>query len=66
MINTNVKSYYLSSNDVEALMLADYGGRIQPVDYDKLNKLRREQQRLATLGIQPKRSTEVISTAIEE
>lgn len=65
MINTNIKSYFLSSDEVEALLLADYGGRIQPVDYDKLNKLRREQQRLAILGIQPKKSTEVIS-AIEE
>lgn len=65
MINTNIKSYFLSSDEVESLLLAEYGGRIQPVDYDKLNKLRREQQRLAILGIQPKRSTEVTSTAIE-
>lgn len=65
MINTNIKSYFLSSDEVEALLRADYGGRIQPVDYDKLNKLRREQQRLAILGIQPKKSTEV-NSAIEE
>lgn len=65
MINTNIRTYHLSCDEVEALLQASYGNRIQPVDYDKLNKLRREQQRLATLGIQPKRSTELIS-AVEE
>ena len=62
MINTNVKTYHLSSAEIEALLQSNYGSRIQPVDHDKLNKLRREQQRLATLGLQPKKPTEVIST----
>lgn len=61
MINTNLKSYYLRPEEIEALLLENYGCRIQPVDHDKLNKLRREQQRLASLGIQPKKSTEVLS-----
>lgn len=64
MNNSNLVSYRLSSEEIERLLQANYGGKIQPVDYNKLNKLRREQQRLATLGIQPKKSTEVIS-AIE-
>jgi hypothetical protein len=44
-IKENLKSYHLSSDEVETL-LADYGNKITPVNYAKLKKQRLAMQSL--------------------
>ena len=56
----DLKTYSLSSEKVEALLQADYGDKIIPVNHEKLEKQQREKQRLAAMKNRFKpRSTKV-------
>lgn len=48
-VKSNLKSYSLSSEEVEALIQADYGDKILPVNHAKLQKQQKEKQRLAAM-----------------
>lgn len=43
----SVKVYTLAPEEIEALLLTDFGGRIQPVDGAKLSKLKQQQANTA-------------------
>ncbi|MEN6565313.1 MAG: hypothetical protein ABFC57_03330 [Veillonellales bacterium] len=50
--NTNgLKQYHLSTEELELMLQTQYGGNIQPVDHEKLQKLRKQQQRQAAMKI---------------
>ncbi|MBU2701053.1 hypothetical protein Ga0466249_002164 [Sporomusaceae bacterium BoRhaA] len=58
--NSDLKSYSLSSEEIEALLQADYGDKIIPVNHAKLQKQQRDKQRLAAMQDRFKaRSTEI-------
>lgn len=48
-LNDDLKSYCLSHEEVESLLKADYGDKLKPVNHGKLQQLRRQQQRQATI-----------------
>ncbi len=43
----SMKVYTLAREEIEALLLTDFGGRIQPVDGAKLSKLKQQQANTA-------------------
>ncbi|MBU2703083.1 hypothetical protein Ga0466249_004219 [Sporomusaceae bacterium BoRhaA] len=48
-IKNDLKSYTLSTEEVETLLQADYGDKIIPVNHAKLQKQQRDRQRLAAM-----------------
>ncbi|VBB09353.1 Hypothetical protein LUCI_4643 [Lucifera butyrica] len=42
-IETELKTYTLAPEEIEALLLTDFGDKIQPVDGAKLSKLKQQQ-----------------------
>lgn len=57
-----LKSYTLLPEQIEALLLADFGDKLQPVDSGKLAKHRQQQANLAASKLRfhkPKRTEEV-------
>ncbi|SHJ00604.1 hypothetical protein [Propionispora hippei] len=42
-----LKTYTLSSSEIEVLLLTDFGGKLQPVDGAKLSKLKQRQAKTA-------------------
>ncbi len=44
-VTNGMKSYTLSSEQIEALLASEYGGKLQPVDHIQLKRLRQVQQR---------------------
>lgn len=47
MDKDNLKSYTLSSEEIEAMLLSDFGDKLQPVDGAKLSKLKQQQANMA-------------------
>lgn len=43
----DLKTYILAPEEVEALLLSDFGGRLQPVDGTKLSRLKQQQANAA-------------------
>lgn len=43
----SMKVYTLAHEEIEALLLTDFGGKIQPVDGAKLSKLKQQQANTA-------------------
>ena len=57
-----LKSYTLLPEEIEAMLLADFGDKLQPVDSGKLAKHRQQQANLAASKLRfhkPKRTEEV-------
>lgn len=48
---SGLKQYHLSTEAIEELLQAQYGSSIQPVDYKKLEKLRRQHHLQIARGI---------------
>lgn len=56
-----LKSYTLLPEEIEAMLLADFGDKLQPVDSNKLAKHRQQQANLAASKLRfhkPKRTEE--------
>lgn len=64
-----LKSYTLLPEQIEALLLADFGDKLQPVDSGKLAKHRQQQANLAASKLRfhkPKRTEEVDGSEASE
>lgn len=42
-----LKTYTLSPGEIEALLVTDFGGKLQPVDSAKLSRLKQQQAKAA-------------------
>ncbi len=48
---SGLKHYHLSLEEIETMLQTQYGSSIQPVDYGKLQKLRKQQQQQAIRNV---------------